>query len=397
MKINKFFKIALLPISIAMITDANATIISNGGVSSGAGGEDVLITAPNDVTLKFNDDNGVQGGFKLVKGWATGDEILFEADQNTLGGTRINTNLVVNGNVTNTANVTTEGETTQNGNVTTTGDVSTTGNMTTTGNVSTTGNVTTTGNVSTTGNLTTSGTTTNNGNVLNNQNVVTNGTTTNNGDVLNEANVVTNGDTTNNGSVTTTGLTTQSNVVTNGTTTQNGNVTTTGNVTTRGNVTTTGLTTHNGNVVTNGTTTQNGNVNTVGNLSVTGNITSSGNIKSQSLETESILLNGVDLRTELNDLNSNIEYAHHRIDQIEKRANRGIAVSLAVQQSVPNVEPGQVGVFGGVGHYEGETATAFGVVGVLPNGRTSLSTAIGFSGKKEIGARVGVAYVFGGK
>ena len=48
-----------------------------------------------------------------------------------------------------------------------------------------------------------------------------------------------------------------------------------------------------------------------------------------------------------------------------------------------------------MGHYEGESAGALGVVGAL-NDRTSFSAALGFAGGNEIGGRVGVAYVFGG-
>ncbi len=86
---------------------------------------------------------------------------------------------------------------------------------------------------------------------------------------------------------------------------------------------------------------------------------------------------------------------NHRVDDVERTSYRGIAIALAAQQQVPNIKPGQFAVFGGVGHYEGESAGALGVVGAL-NDRTSFSAAVGFAGGSEVGGRVGVAYVFGG-
>ena len=82
---------------------------------------------------------------------------------------------------------------------------------------------------------------------------------------------------------------------------------------------------------------------------------------------------------------------------MQDTAYRGIAIALAAQQQVPNIGVGQFAVFGGVGHYEGETAGALGLAGVLPNGRTSLSAAFGAAGQGEVGGRVGVAYVFDAK
>ncbi|QER41111.1 hypothetical protein F2A31_05525 [Acinetobacter suaedae] len=87
---------------------------------------------------------------------------------------------------------------------------------------------------------------------------------------------------------------------------------------------------------------------------------------------------------------------NRRIDDVQKTAYRGVAIALAAQQAVPNVAPGQVAVFGGVGHYEGETAGSVGVVTSFTN-RLSASGAFGFAGGNEFGGRVGVAYVFGGK
>ena len=84
-----------------------------------------------------------------------------------------------------------------------------------------------------------------------------------------------------------------------------------------------------------------------------------------------------------------------RVDDVERTAYRGIAIALAAQQQVPNIKPGQFAVFGGVGHYESESAVALGVVGAL-NDRLSMSAALGFADGSEIGGRVGLAYVFGG-
>jgi hypothetical protein len=107
------------------------------------------------------------------------------------------------------------------------------------------------------------------------------------------------------------------------------------------------------------------------------------------LTTDQITLNGKDLQTELNHMGNNI-------DKVQKTAYRGIAIALAAQQAVPSIQPGQVAVFGGVGHYEGETAGSIGVVTSFTD-RISASGAFGFAGGNEFGGRVGVAYVFGGK
>ena len=88
---------------------------------------------------------------------------------------------------------------------------------------------------------------------------------------------------------------------------------------------------------------------------------------------------------------------NRRVDDVESTAYRGIAIALAAQQPVPNIQPGQFAVFGGVGHYEGESAGALGVTTVFGDGRTSLSGAIGVAGGSEVGGRIGVSYVFGGK
>ncbi|WP_122899788.1 YadA C-terminal domain-containing protein [Acinetobacter sp. B51(2017)] len=85
-----------------------------------------------------------------------------------------------------------------------------------------------------------------------------------------------------------------------------------------------------------------------------------------------------------------------RIDDVEETAYRGIAIALAAQQQIPNIGAGQFAVFGGVGHYEGESAGALGLAGVLADGRTSLSAALGAAGNGEVGGRLGIAYVFGG-
>ena len=96
------------------------------------------------------------------------------------------------------------------------------------------------------------------------------------------------------------------------------------------------------------------------------------------------------------DVNSRVNSLNSRVDDVQKTAYRGIAIALAAQQAVPNIAPGQVAVFGGVGHYEGETAGSIGVVTSFTD-RISASGAFGFAGGSEFGGRVGVAYVFGGK
>ena len=85
---------------------------------------------------------------------------------------------------------------------------------------------------------------------------------------------------------------------------------------------------------------------------------------------------------------------NRRVDDVEKTANSGVAISLATQQAIPNLQPGKVAVFGGVGHYEGESALAIGAATMLDNGRTSVSGAFGFADSK-FGGRVGMSYIFG--
>lgn len=91
---------------------------------------------------------------------------------------------------------------------------------------------------------------------------------------------------------------------------------------------------------------------------------------------------------------SGVSRVSKRLDNVEETANRGVAIALAASQPMPNIKPGQVAVFGGVGHYEGESAVALGAGTMLADGRTSISGAFGFAGS-EIGGRVGLSYTFG--
>ena len=88
---------------------------------------------------------------------------------------------------------------------------------------------------------------------------------------------------------------------------------------------------------------------------------------------------------------------NRRFDDFEAVAYRGIAISLAAQQPVPNMRPGQVAVFGGMGHYEGQSTRTMKDTSVLEDGRTSFSGAFGVAKNGELGGRVGISYVFGGK
>lgn len=92
---------------------------------------------------------------------------------------------------------------------------------------------------------------------------------------------------------------------------------------------------------------------------------------------------------------SRVNQVSRKLDNVEKDAYRGVAIALAAQQAVPNIQPGQVAVFGGIGHYEGESAGSIGVVTSFTN-RVSASGAFGFSGGGNFGGRVGVSYLFGG-
>lgn len=100
--------------------------------------------------------------------------------------------------------------------------------------------------------------------------------------------------------------------------------------------------------------------------------------------------------TQIQAFGGNAARLNKRIDDVEETAYRGIAIALAAQQQIPNIGAGQFAVFGGVGHYEGESAGALGLAGVLADGRTSLSAALGAAGNGEVGGRLGIAYVFGG-
>ncbi|MGN5533700.1 YadA C-terminal domain-containing protein [Acinetobacter sp. Lyrl_1] len=103
------------------------------------------------------------------------------------------------------------------------------------------------------------------------------------------------------------------------------------------------------------------------------------------------------VRSYYNDVSGRVNQLNSRVDDVEKTSYRGIAIALAAQQQIPNIGAGQFAVFGGVGHYEGESAGALGVASVFADGRTSVSAALGFAGGNEVGGRVGVSYVFGGK
>jgi hypothetical protein len=103
------------------------------------------------------------------------------------------------------------------------------------------------------------------------------------------------------------------------------------------------------------------------------------------------------VRAYYNDVSGRVNQLNSRVDDVEKTSYRGIAIALAAQQQIPNIGAGQFAVFGGVGHYEGESAGALGVASVFADGRTSVSAALGFAGGNEVGGRVGVSYVFGGK
>ena len=92
---------------------------------------------------------------------------------------------------------------------------------------------------------------------------------------------------------------------------------------------------------------------------------------------------------------SRVSNLGRKLDNVERTAYRGVAIALAAQQAVPNIQPGQVALFGGIGHYEGENAASIGVVTSF-NNRVSASGAFGFAGSSSFGGRVGISYLFGG-
>ncbi|ENU29306.1 hypothetical protein F991_02868 [Acinetobacter sp. CIP-A165] len=97
---------------------------------------------------------------------------------------------------------------------------------------------------------------------------------------------------------------------------------------------------------------------------------------------------------EIKRLDGRIDHASRRLNDIEKSAYRGVAIALAAQQAVPNIRSGQVALFAGVGHFEGESAGSVGVVTSFIANRVSLSGAVGFAGGNEVGGRVGLSYSF---
>ncbi|MDO3658062.1 YadA-like family protein [Acinetobacter sp. NIPH 1865] len=97
---------------------------------------------------------------------------------------------------------------------------------------------------------------------------------------------------------------------------------------------------------------------------------------------------------EINRLDGRINQASRRLDDIEKSAYRGVAIALAAQQAVPNIRSGQVAVFAGVGHFEGETAGSVGLVTSFFANRVSLSGSVGYAGGNEVGSRIGLSYAF---
>ena len=97
---------------------------------------------------------------------------------------------------------------------------------------------------------------------------------------------------------------------------------------------------------------------------------------------------------EVSRLDGRIDQASRRLDDIEKNAYRGVAIALAAQQAVPNIRPGQIAVFAGVGHYEGETAGSVGIATSFISNRISLSGAVGFAGGNEVGSRIGLTYLW---
>lgn len=145
-------------------------------------------------------------------------------------------------------------------------------------------------------------------------------------------------------------------------------------------------------------------ITTTGQIKAAGGIDASGNtlrnVKSGIVGTDAANVAQVDagdmatLAKANNYANDRVGAIGHRLDKVEKTAYRGVAISLAAQQAVPNLKPGNTAVFGGVGYYQGENAVSFGMTSLLDNGRTSVSAAFGFA-SSEVGGRVGVAYVFG--
>ena len=93
-------------------------------------------------------------------------------------------------------------------------------------------------------------------------------------------------------------------------------------------------------------------------------------------------------------LDGRINHAAKRLNDFEKNAYRGVAIALAAQQAVPNIRSGQVALFAGVGHFEGETAGSLGLVTSLLSNRISISGSVGYAGGDEVGSRVGLSYSF---
>lgn len=65
--------------------------------------------------------------------------------------------------------------------------------------------------------------------------------------------------------------------------------------------------------------------------------------------------------TKFDQLGGRINALDSRISQVEKAANRGIAASLAMQQTPAAIGPGESAVTAGVGGYGGQSAIAVGI------------------------------------
>ena len=115
-------------------------------------------------------------------------------------------------------------------------------------------------------------------------------------------------------------------------------------------------------------------------------VVASSNILSAKFDTEVTRLDSM--------ISNSYKNLSHRVDNVEKTANRGVAISLAAQQAVPNLAPGRSAVYAGVGHYEGESAGAAGFATLMEDGKTSFGAAIGVAGAGQVGGRVGVSYTF---
>lgn len=91
--------------------------------------------------------------------------------------------------------------------------------------------------------------------------------------------------------------------------------------------------------------------------------------------------------------NRRLDHLESKINSVSRQANRGIAASLAMQQSPGSIKAGQYAVTTGLGGYGGEQAIAIGLH-YLTKGEALFSAGIATSGGGQAAYRIGGSWIF---